>query len=63
MTRHEAPGASLGARLALIVGVGLIGAGAYVGLVENSPAGAVILVLIGASALSGWVKARRRPSR
>jgi hypothetical protein len=63
MTRHEAPGASFGARLALIVGVGLVGAGAYVGLVENSPAGAVILVLIGASALSGWVKARRPQSR
>ena len=63
MTRREQPRASFGTQLALIVGVGLVGAGAYVGLVENSPAGAVILVLIGASALSGWVKARRRPAR
>ena len=57
--QSERPG-SAGQTLALVVGVGLLGAAAYVGLVVGEPAGATILVLIGASALAGWVKARRR---
>ena len=51
---------SVGATLALVVGIGLLAGAAYVGLVVGEPIGATILVLIGASALSGWVKARKR---
>lgn len=51
---------SLGTTLALVVGVELIAGAAYVGLVVGEPIGATILVLIGASALAGWVKARKR---
>ena len=50
----------MGKTIALVVGIGLVGAAAYVGLVAGEPAGATILALIGASALAGWVKARRR---
>jgi hypothetical protein len=49
-----------GETLALVVGVALLAAAAYVGLVVGEPAGAAILALIAAGALSGWVKARRR---
>jgi hypothetical protein len=51
---------SSGTTLALLVGVALLGGAAYVGLVVGEPLGATILVLIGASALAGWVKARKR---
>jgi hypothetical protein len=51
---------SFGQTLSLVVGVALLAGAAYVGLVVGEPIGATILVLIGASALAGWVKARRR---
>ena len=51
---------SLGTTLALVVGLALIAGAAYVGLVAGEPIGATILALIGASALGGWAKARRR---
>jgi len=50
----------VGTTLALVVGVALLGVAAYVALVVGEPVGATILALIGASALSGWVKASRR---
>jgi hypothetical protein len=59
MTR-EKDTSSMGQTLALVVGVGLLAGAAYVGLVVGEPIGATILVLIGASALAGWAKARRR---
>jgi hypothetical protein len=49
----------MGSHLALVVGVALLGGAAYVAISGGSPVAATILVLIGASALSGWVRSRR----
>lgn len=51
---------SISRNLALIVGVGMLAGAGYVGLSGGAPVVATILVLIGASVLSGWVRACRK---
>ncbi len=50
---------NLGQWLALIVGIGLIGAAIVLGITGGDTVGVTILALIGASALGGYVRARR----
>jgi len=58
--RSDDQGSSVGSYLALVVGLGMLGGAAYVGLSGGETVLATIMVLIGASALSGWVRARRK---
>lgn len=57
---NDGQAANFGSHLALVVGVGLMGGAAYVAIFGGEPVVATILLLIGASALSGWVRSRRK---
>jgi hypothetical protein len=48
-----------GRHLALVVGIGLLGAAGYLAVTGGEAVVATILALIGASALAGWVKSGR----
>jgi len=60
MASDDSQPSSFGRNLALGVGVGTLAGAGYVALSGGAPAVALILVLIGASALSGWARARRK---
>lgn len=55
----DAP-SELGLAIALGVGVTALAGAVVVGVVLGSGFGGLILALVGASALSGWIKARSR---
>ena len=50
---------SLGTHLALAVGIGALAGAGIIAVVGSEPILALILVLVGASALAGWAKARK----
>jgi hypothetical protein len=50
-----------GQKISLGVGVAALGGAAAVAIGHGAPLGALFLALVGASALSGFVKSRREP--
>lgn len=58
MLRAMSQGPAVGSILALTLGVGLLAGAAYLAVAGDETLVAVILALIGASALSGWSRAR-----
>jgi hypothetical protein len=57
---HMTEAASPGKTLALVVGLGFLAGAGVVALTGGETLIATILVLVGASALAGWARARRQ---
>jgi hypothetical protein len=60
MTTAQPPESRIGEYLALAVGIGLVSGGVLNWLTGGANLHTTILVLIGAGALSGYVRARQR---
>jgi hypothetical protein len=58
--RPISPGQRFGEKLALVVGIGLVGAAVAVVATGGAPILATILTLIGAGDLSGWARSCKK---